>query len=206
MKQLIHPWLLALCCSLLASCAPSRQVATSGPVPPTILSRKDWQAAPAVLPMQEHTLRFITIHHTGTPQKPGRTLPDKLKALQQFSQREDKLSSGKIKPVWPDVPYHFYIDCAGNTAEGREIKYVGDTNTEYDPTGHILVVLEGNFENEQPTPEQMAALERMVAWVAHRWHIPAERIKGHQDYAKTRCPGSNLETLLPKLRASIAAK
>jgi hypothetical protein len=33
-------------------------------------------------------------------------------------------------------------------------------------------VLEGNFEQEQPTPEQLAAAKELVASLARRWHIP----------------------------------
>jgi hypothetical protein len=126
-----------------------------------------------------------------------------MQALQQFSQREDKLASGKLKPAWPDVPYHFYIDCHGNIAEGRELQYVGDTNTEYNPAGHILVVLEGNFENGQPAPEQLASMQNLVSWLAYRWHVPASRIRGHQDYAETLCPGKNLESRLDDLRSFV---
>ncbi|MDB6057630.1 MAG: N-acetylmuramoyl-L-alanine amidase [Verrucomicrobiales bacterium] len=167
---------------------------------PKILTRKEWKAADAVGKMKEHTATFITIHHTATKQKPNVSLAQKLQSLQKFSQHEGELAGGKKKPAWPDVPYHFYVACNGDIGEGRDIDSVGDTNTEYDPTGHILVTLEGNFEEEQPTPEQFKATRQLVAWLANKYHVPAEKIRSHKDYAKTRCPGKNLYVRLGELR------
>jgi N-acetyl-anhydromuramyl-L-alanine amidase AmpD len=170
---------------------------------PDIVSRKKWNAKDPVGKVKEQTIRFITIHHTATPQKESVPIEKKLQNLQSFSQREDRLASGKLKPVWFDVPYHYYIAVDGKIAEGREIKFVGDTNTEYDPTGHALVVLEGNFQTEQPTSGQLESLKKLIAWLASRWKVPASEIKAHDDYAATACPGENLKKLLPALRQNL---
>lgn len=167
---------------------------------PSILSRKDWNVNKPAGKAAKHKPRFLTIHHTGTPQKSDLSIVQKMRGLQNFSQNEGKLASGKSKPAWFDVPYHYYIAANGTIAEGRQIKYVGDTNTEYDPTGHALVVLEGTFNTEQPTAKQLESLQKMIAWLARRYKIPAAAIKGHNDYAKTACPGENLKKLFPELR------
>jgi hypothetical protein len=131
------------------------------------------------------------------------SIEKKMQNLQNFSQSESRLASGKLKPVWFDVPYHFYIAFDGKIAEGREIKFVGDTNTEYDPTGHALIVLEGNFETEQPSNNQQKALEELVAWSAFKYQVPTADIKAHNDFAQTACPGKNLKILLPDLRERV---
>jgi hypothetical protein len=176
------------------------------PIPPRpqILSRQEWNAKDAVGKMQLHTLQHITIHHTASPQKPGIVLEKKMQNLQRFSQSEGRLASGKTKPAWPDVPYHFYVAANGQIAEGREIEYVGDTNTDYDPRGHALIVLEGNFENEQPSTKQLESLRELVAWLSTKYEIPVAEIKGHNDYASTACPGVNLKKALPALRQRVA--
>jgi hypothetical protein len=156
--------------------------------------------------MKPHELSRITVHHTATAQKPDTTLERKMRALQDFSQQSAKLAGGGTKPAWPDVPYHFYVDVRGRIAEGRNIGYAGDTNTDYDPTGHILVVVEGNFETEQPTAEQLRELHKLLRWLSGRWRIPAAEIKGHDDYAATACPGKNLKSELPRLRESVGGK
>lgn len=193
----------------LALAASSGAAATnSHELPPAglkLLSRADWKANPPVATMKPHTPGRITIHHTATLQKPDRSLKDKLQALQKFSQNPGTLGNGKPKPAWPDVPYHFYIDCLGGVAEGREVNAVGDTNTEYDPTGHVLVVLEGNFEEEKVTDAQWQTLVKVVAWLAARYRVAPAEVQGHKDYAQTLCPGKQLEARLPELRATLPA-
>lgn len=170
-----------------------------------ILPRAEWGANAAGAEMKPHRISHITIHHTATLQKPERPLAEKMRALQKFSQNPGTLGNGKSKPAWPDVPYHYYIDCRGDIAEGRDAGFVGDTNTSYDPTGHLLVVLEGNFEEEQPTPEQLDALRRFVRAMARRHHVASDRIGGHKDFAETLCPGKNLQAMLPAIREQAAA-
>lgn len=170
---------------------------------PVIISRKDWQAKEPVGQGKEHQIKFITIHHTATLQKKDVSIEKKMQNLQSFSQGESRLASGKLKPVWFDIPYHYYIAVDGKIAEGREIKFVGDTNTEYDPTGHALIVLEGNFETEQPSKNQQKALDELVVWLASKYQVSTAEIKGHNAFAATACPGKNLKILLSSLREKV---
>lgn len=174
------------------------------PSRPKILSRQEWKAKGAIGKMQPHTLQHITIHHTASPQKEGISIEKKLQNLQNFSQSKSRLASGESKPAWPDIPYHYYIAIDGQIAEGRDIEYVGDTNTDYDPTGHALIVLEGNFEKEQPSPKQLESLNELVAWLSANFEIPIAEIKAHNDYASTACPGVNLKKALPSLQQKVA--
>jgi hypothetical protein len=153
--------------------------------------------------MREHRIERITIHHTATRQNRERSLADKLRGLQVFSQRDDSLGDGRKKPAWADIPYHYYIAVDGTVGEARSWRYVGDSNTPYDPTGHLLIVVEGNFEDEQLTDGQMRALESLVTSFARQFGVPGERLGAHKDYASTRCPGRNLYAELPRLRALI---
>jgi hypothetical protein len=154
--------------------------------------------------LKAHTIKRITIHHTANRQRPDMPLPKKLQKLQRFSQSPGKLASGKSKPAWPDIPYHFYIDANGKVAEARDPAFTGDTSTEYDPTGHLLIVLEGNFEKEAPTPQQLRALEGMLLWAAAKYRVAADRIAGHRDFAKTACPGKQLYARIADLRTVVS--
>jgi hypothetical protein len=169
---------------------------------PNIISRAGWGAKDPVKEMKEHTPHRLTIHHTASPQKKV-PIEKKMQNLQHFSQNAGRLESGRDKPAWPDVPYHYFIAVDGKIAEGREIKYVGDTNTDYDPSGHVLIVLEGNFETTAPAPEQLESLYELALWLADQRQLPASEIKGHNDYASTACPGTNLKKLLPALRQRV---
>ena len=186
----------------IAACASRRTPSTAIPGV-TIVTRAEWGAHDPVLPMREHRIERITIHHTATRQDTSRSLAEKLRGLQAFSQRDDSLGDGRKKPAWADVPYHYYIAVDGTVGEARSWRYVGDSNTPYDPTGHLLIVVEGNFEEEQLTEPQMRALEALVTSFARRFHVPGERLRGHKDYASTRCPGRNLYAELPRLRQLI---
>jgi len=169
-----------------------------------IMNRAAWGAAVPVLAMKRHKPVRLTLHHTATRQNPKTGLKTKLRNLQRFSQSRAKLSDGRTKKRWADIPYHYYIAADGGIGEGREVAFVGDTNTRYDPTGHIGIVLEGNFEREKPTAAQVEATVRLLAYLARRHNIAPERIGGHRDVARTACPGRALEALLPTIRERVA--
>lgn len=173
-----------------------------------LVTRAEWGAKPALTGAIPHVLERITIHHTGVLSNPKRSLEDKLRGLQAFSQREDKLANGKTKPAWPDIPYHFYISIDGRIGEGREVQFAGDTNTEYDPRGHLLIVVEGEFDQEKPTEAQMRSLENLLLWSVKKFGNQTKSVrsfidlKGHMDFSRqTNCPGKSLESELPRLRS-----
>lgn len=165
-----------------------------------VVPREAWGAEPWLEGMQQHAISHITIHHTAERLNPDRDLSDKLQALQRFSQSEGTLGDGRRKVAWADIPYHYFIDVHGVIAEARPIGYCGDTNTAYDPCGHALIVLEGNFEEDVPTPDQVMSLARMTQRLAEQYDVPAARIGGHQDYASTLCPGTALARIIPQLQ------
>jgi hypothetical protein len=165
--------------------------------------RAAWGAHAPVLPMSEHVPKRLTIHHTATIQNPARTIEQKMAGLQAFSQRDDSLASGKKKPAWADVPYHYYVAVDGAVAEGREWRYAGDTNTEYNPVGHLLVVVEGNFETDTLTSAQHRTLDALIPTLARHFGIAGSMLAAHRDFANTQCPGRNLYAEIPRLRAMI---
>jgi hypothetical protein len=169
----------------------------------TILTRSEWSAKAPVLPMKQHVPDRITIHHTATPQAPGKAIAEKLQALQGFSQSRSTLGSGRIKELWADIPYHYYIAANGEIGEGREIQYTGDSNTPYDPTGHALIVLEGNFQSEEVSPGQLESLQKLIAALSRKYGIGAERISAHKDHAETLCPGTKLYSLIPAFKQAL---
>ncbi|HEU0055352.1 MAG TPA: peptidoglycan recognition family protein, partial [Longimicrobium sp.] len=177
------------------------------PVPDGIryVSRGEWGAAAPVLPMTRHTLDRITIHHTATPLNAARPVEEKMRALQRFSQSEGALEDGRRKAKWADIPYHLYVAADGAVAEGRELRYVGDSNTPYDPTGHLLVVVEGNFETDTLTAAQRRTLDALIPALARRYRISADRIAAHRDFAETLCPGRTLYAEMAHFRELVAA-
>ena len=175
------------------------------PLAPAMLDREGWKAEPARPGMKAQKPAAIILHHTGVRQNPDVAFDAKLRGLQSYSQRPGNVSPTRTKPAWPDVPYHYYVDHAGRSAEGRDVRYAGDTNTRYDTAHYIQLVVEGDFEQETPAPEQMSTLRKMLVWLMLVWNIPPEKITVHRDHAPTSCPGRNFLAVLPEVLVQVAA-
>jgi hypothetical protein len=167
-----------------------------------MLTRAEWKAKPPLPGLKPHTPSSIVIHHTGVARNPRIGLERKLQNLQSFSQRTAPVGK-HMKPPWPDIPYHYYIDLKGRIGEARDPAFMGDSNTSYDLTGHIQVVVEGDFEVEKPDKAQLDALTRTLLWLSLRWKVPLESINTHKDNAPTTCPGRYLLAELPQVMASV---
>ena len=143
-----------------------------------------WGGTPAdPSKVRTHAIDHITLHHQGEPFKAGTDPRAYLRKLQAWSRNTKN---------WSDIPYHYIIDLDGNIYAGRDIAFAGDTNTEYDPKGHALIEVVGNFEEVQPNSKQLDAVVDLMALLAAKHNVPVDRIHGHKDYAHTACPGANL--------------
>lgn len=182
MTHFSTPRLLAALCLALAAAGCAH---TPAPVAPPIVAVADWGGTPAdPAKARRHAITHITLHHQGEPFKPGTDPRQYLRNLQTWSRN----SKG-----WLDIPYHYIIDLEGRTYAGRDIAYAGDTNTEYDPSGHALVEVVGNFEEVEPNQAQLDAVVEVMAMLAQRYGVPVENIASHRDHSdKTVCPGANL--------------
>ncbi|MEM1054322.1 MAG: peptidoglycan recognition family protein [Bacteroidota bacterium] len=222
MFRFLRTGALALVPLLFASCLAPRSVEgveerTHGSMPSkvaatdtlpgiTLVSRREWGAQDPIGEMRPHTPVALTIHHTATPQAPDRDPRGTLRNLQRFSISSDTLDDGRPKLPWPDVPYHYYIAPDGTIVEGRDVRFEGDTNTGYDLTGQVQVVVEGNFMAEEPTAEQVASLVRLAGALSTRWGIPPSRVMGHRDHegrVETSCPGDALAVHFPAVLAAM---
>ncbi len=148
-----------------------------------VIQRADWGWKPLQKIIPEHEIHYITIHHGGEAFNPERDPAEYIRHLQDWSRSEKK---------WIDIPYHFMIDLQGRIYETRPINYPGDTNTSYDPRGHALICMIGNYEEINVSPKQLKALVDLTAFLANRFHVPVNQIRGHKDYTETLCPGKNL--------------
>ena len=168
----------------------SRRVAVAIPfsaaaVESSIVPVARWGGTPAdAAKAKRHRITHITLHHQGETYPPGRDPQEYLRALQNWSRRDKG---------WVDMPYHYVIDLQGRIYSGRDIEYAGDTNTEYDPTGHALVEVVGNFEEVEPNAAQLDAVVRVMSWLAIKHRVPESAIATHRDHStQTACPGKNL--------------
>ncbi|MGH7595350.1 MAG: peptidoglycan recognition protein family protein [bacterium] len=153
-----------------------------------IITVAQWGGTPAQDTLRLHEIKFITLHHGGEEFKQDKDFATYLVNLQNWSRGEKK---------WIDIPYHYLIDFEGKIYEGRDIRYAGDTNTAYDPTGHALVCLPGNYEIQESNDKQLRAVIDICVWLCLKYKLSPEVIKGHKDVAEgTVCPGKNLYAFL----------
>jgi hypothetical protein len=136
-----------------------------------------------------HEIMRVTLHHIGSaqPLRPEDDPAQVLRNLQAWGARDRN---------WWDVPYHYLIDLDGRVFEGRDWRYMGETNTDYDPAGHFLISVIGNYELQEPTSAQLESIADLMAWALARFDVPAERIGGHYHFAGTSCPGQHLRRYL----------
>lgn len=149
-----------------------------------VISRAEWGWQPLQRVLPEHQINKITIHHGGEEFPEDKDMVEYLRHLQSWSRTEKN---------WIDIPYHFMIDLKGNIYEARPINYPGDTNTDYDVTGHALICVVGNYEVQIIKEVQLKALAKLVAFLKQKYHVNDKDIKSHKDYTnQTVCPGKDL--------------
>lgn len=170
------------------------------PPPVELVSVADWGGAPASPVVQPQRISHITLHHQGETWVPGSDVAAYLRRLQQWS---------RLSKRWADIPYHYVIAPDGRIYAARPEQQAGDTNTEYDPRGHALVMVLGNFEDQKPTATQLRAVVDLMAHLAARHGLPPEAIASHRDFsAQTVCPGAHLYPYVSSgwLQKAVAAR
>ncbi len=145
-----------------------------------VVPREAWGAADPRGDFEPHDIDQITIHHAGD--LAGTTGPAQFRSWQSWH----------FYLGWPDLAYHFIVGRDGNVYEGRPHTAAGDTATAYDPAGHFLIVVEGNFDEDTPTAEQLELTAQLAAWASLQFDAPLDSLSGHRDHAATSCPGDNL--------------
>ena len=175
-------FILSIMLVVVMGCATTKKTSPKNEV--TIVPRSVWNAADP-RPFKQHVPRQITIHHEGTRLELTADAAKKIKAIQTWGMGPDR--------AWVDIPYHFLIAPNGTIYEGRNVYTVGETATEYDPTGHLLITCLGNLEEQEVTEAQLNALINLIAHCSKTYNIPFETLASHRDYSKqTTCPGKNL--------------
>ncbi len=171
---------------------------------PTVISREEWGARPPESGYSNHPyFRKLTLHHAaGWAAKSLDEGKAAVKSIQEFHQ------DGR---GWSDIGYHFLVDMAGNIYQGRPETvlgaHVGGANT-----GNIGVCALGCYhppETSWPCDDEMTyatekSLIHLYSWIADTYGVDPNVLKGHRDYfGTTSCPGDNVWSMLPQMRADI---
>lgn len=198
---------------------------------PAIRPRSDWAAGlPARSGLQPETdVRFLLVHHTASANVGADQSVAQLRSFFTFHTSPEK--------GWPDIAYNFLVDSGGQIWEGRTGSLAGPVQA--DATGGSqgfaqLCCFIGDFSSVSPTPEAIAAMTHLLAWLSERYavslvegatvtftsrgssrwpagaNVTAATISGHRDMSQTSCPGDTAYALLettfrPGARALVAS-
>ncbi len=172
---------------LLIGCSASKNtnfLELDYPVNFKVIKRAEWGSISIDKSYKTHEIEYITIHHGGVEFTDQENASQHVKNLQNWSRSEKK---------WIDIPYHFMIDLEGNIYEARPINIPGDTNTEYDPTNHVLIEVMGNYEIQELSDTQLKSMIDLTKYLMGRFEVSVEKVKTHKDYSSmTVCPGKNI--------------
>lgn len=151
----------------------------------------EWKkTAPVKSRMKKHTkdIYSIVIHHTETPNEAARLAKNRLQNIQSYHIREKK---------WGDIAYHYLIDPSGKIYEGRDSAFQGDSGTDYDLNGRLLICVLGSFTEQLPTAPALDSLVQFVKAKAKNLHLDVKQhVTTHRDVASTDCPGKTFHKWL----------
>lgn len=89
---------------------------------------------------------------------------------------------------WAGIGYHFYIRKDGTIYRGRPENAVGSHAPGVNSKA-FGIALEGNFNNEYLTPQQMTSVIELSKYLMNKYNITD--LKRHKDVRNTECPGAN---------------
>ena len=126
---------------------------------------------------------MIVLHHTGNPS-------------------DDDLSAAEINAShqgqgWTCIGYHYVIRKDGTVELGRPHWTVGAHA--YGHNSHTIGIhVCGNFEEAEPTSEQIESLAILLANLCTDYGLTIDRdhIAGHRELMSTACPGRNLYEMM----------
>jgi hypothetical protein len=168
---------------------------------PGVLARSTWGARSvnrSRLDPASPPWRWITVHHSAEPgAKPlnGGTLNDSARALRHIQSAHmngtDRMG---------DIGYHFLIDPSGRIFQGRDLRYQGAHAHGANNVGNVGICLLGNFDEQKPTDASVAAMHRLIEDLHSSLHISLKKVRGHDHWRQTNCPGLKLKPELERYK------
>jgi len=128
----------------------------------------------------------ITVHHDGMP-------PVTLRSEHDVTRRIESIRRSHLGQGWADIGYHYIIDPMGNVWQGRPRSLQG-AHVKYNNENNLGVLVLGNFMEQRPTPQALAALDGFVASNMRFFNVPLDRVHTHRELRPTACPGTYLQS------------
>ena len=110
-----------------------------------------------------------------------------------------------LEKGWAGIAYHYVIKTDGTIQRGRpRVKKGAHALKGYN--SHALGInVVGDFDTMVPSTAQVDALERLLADLVDIYSFKDldKTILGHREVNDTQCPGTNLQAMLPAVRAKV---
>lgn len=177
-----------------ADTSPSPTPSSGAPVVVEVVCRRHWGAKRAGSGAKRHSVSGVMVHHAAVAASDGDDEAARFVGYQRYHQDQS----------WPDIAYHLGIGRSGAFYQLRDPRTAGDTFTEYDPDGWFLILVDGDFDEQSPSTEQVVGLQRAIAWACARFDVSPDDVAGHRDAASTTCPGAQLYDRLPVINREAA--
>ena len=193
---------------------------------PKVITRAQWGAGRSSAPYYSEPTTAATVHHTaGSNNYSEAEAPGIVRGIWNY--HANNLG-------WGDIGYHALVDKYGNIYEGRaggmdrgpQGAHVGSFNQN---TWGVSML--GNYQVAEPTPAALRAMGEIIGWKAavagfdptgSSYHYAEGNFRGskyaagqgamfsninaHRDFQYNTCPGDNLYSKLPTIRATAAMK
>ncbi len=137
--------------------------------------------------------RYVTIHHDG---------------MDAFHATDPSSAQARLETIrrvhrgrgWGDIGYHFAIDPAGRIWSCRPLSYQGAHVKNHNP-GNIGIVVLGNYDLQRVNAAQRVRLSQFLGDIVSNYQMSMGRVRTHQEWAATRCPGTSLQAYMSSLRS-----
>lgn len=129
----------------------------------------------------------IIIHCSDTPQ--GRDVPTEEIKRWHVEERG-----------WSDIGYHFVIELDGSVKEGRPLAKVGAHAGGYNSKSIGICYVGGGGGIDTRTPEQIAAMVKLVFELKVQFNIANENIIGHNEVSSKQCPSFDVREWVDSLK------
>lgn len=180
---------------------------------PDYVTRTEWDCPDGQEPSGPVTETDVThqiVHHSAGPNSSD-DWPAVVRAIWDYHVNTNN---------WSDIGYNWLVDPNGIIYQGRgwingndEVQGAHFCGTNSGTMGACLL---GNFEEADPEPAALDAVEELLAWksdqknidpLAQNYHsssgLNLHTISGHRDGCSTLCPGENLYIKLPEIRNNV---
>jgi len=155
------------------------------------------------------TVKLLVVHHTAQ-----KVIGDARPAVERMRALYDYHANSR---GWGDIGYHYIVDEQGGIYEGRNGgKNVVGGHVYCGNVGTVGIALMGNFEEEQPTQQQIQSLQWLLGHLSDTYNIDLNRnvsfhgknvktILRHKDLISTECPGFYMSNAIAQVRSNVIA-